>query len=199
MLVSKTGWLVFLCSVFICFATNVQCLELSGKIGSFVFASDDPDFTDYWASSGYLVGGRVAFQINDKSYWFVDIEDVKSEKSLYFGRPVEEIKTSSHILLIQLLYKNRLRKEGKIIPYIGGGFGISRLRGTTTVGSFSTNLSWDDFAFKSFVGLDLGQSVFFEAGYISGGRTGNTGVALSGGFRYFMDMKRKETPTDRKK
>ena len=193
MLISKTDWGVFLCVLFICFATNVQCLELSGKIGGFFFTSDDPDFTDYYASSGYLVGGRVSFRASDKSSLIVDVEDVKSERSLYFG----QVETSTHVLSIQILYKNRLMKEGRIIPYIGGGFGISRLRGTTTVGLFSEDVSWDDFAFKSFIGFDLGQSLFLEAGYMSGGRNGNTGVALSVGFRYFMDIERKETSADK--
>ncbi len=192
MLILKTGWVVFLCVLFICFATNVQSLELSGKIGGFIFTSDDPAFTDYWASSGYLVGGRVSFRVNDKSSLIVDIEDVKSEKTSYFG----QYETSAHILSIQLLYKHRLVKEGKLIPYIGGGFGISRLRGTIIVGLFSEDVSLDDFAFKSFIGFDLGQSLFLEAGYMSGGRNGNTGVALSVGFRYFMDIERKETSTD---
>lgn len=167
-----------------------QGIELSIRAGGFGFTSDDPGFTDYWDSSGYLVGGRASFQANDRQSLCLDIEDVKSSRSSYFDRIGLYSDTNAHILSVQVLYKYKLIKEGPIIPYSGGGLGISVLTATVYVESYGDESSMTDFSYRGFIGVDIGDPVFFEAGYMSGGRNGNTGAYLSGGLRYFIDMDR---------
>lgn len=157
-------------------------IKVSGKLGGFNFTAFDEE--DEWASSGFLMGGRVSFpSFYEELIMSLDIEDVKTEKSTYtdIGWELEQVETRAHNLSMFLLGKRKF-SEGTIAPYIGGGFGLCHTSGTVTISFISKDVSDTDFAYKVFIGLDMFDYVFLEVGYTSGGRNGNTGIAFLGGF-----------------
>jgi opacity protein-like surface antigen len=180
--------LLFLIVIFFAFVScsfsYAQEIDLSGKLGGFIFTSDDVSFKDYWASEGFLIGGRISYHFNKQSILSLDIEDVKSEKnSSLFGY---SFSTKAHVLSVMVLYERKLLKDTKIMPYIGSGFGITRLSGDISVGIVGQDLSESDFAYKYLIGLDIGRNLFLEVGYMSGGLNGNTGIYLLGGCREYI-------------
>ena len=171
-----------------------QNIELSGKVGGFIFA------TDTHASSGYLFGGRVSKWLSNRSLLILDTDAVRSSKIsykivewYYDWYYTEQTLTMVNIFSIHLIYKWRLLRKGILIPYAGAGIGYSRMQGDYFIKYDKDNScrhysgGRNDSAYKFLLGLDITRYLFFEANYLSGGRGGNTGVILSVGFRYLVD------------
>lgn len=174
-----------------CFFSYAQEIEISGKVGQFIYSAGNiyqghnTEFSERWASSGYLIGGKMSFHISGKSFILIDIEVIRSKKNSVeyanFGYAFPVL-TKLQTVSAFILYKGRLMKAGKVIPYFCGGFGVASISDTITIANFSEDEYISVPAYKYCIGLDIGQRVFFEVGYMSGGRNGNTGISFAGGF-----------------
>ena len=151
--------------------------EISGNFGGFLFTSTDPDFTDPWATAGYLMGGQFSIWINPKSAMCFDIENVRASKESRVDGTWTE--TDNNVLFFILLFKRRWLANSPISPYISGGFGFSSMTGGITADELYFEVSRTDFAIKTCIGLEMGKIISLEFGYLSGRRNGNTGIALS--------------------
>ena len=164
-----------------------QNIEFAGKGGLFYFSSNDQEFKDNWSPYGYLIGGRISLVLKEPNVISLDIEDVKTdrlqrERIDYYG--YVDIETQSQILSFYISYQRRSTMSKNFAPYLGGGFGISILSGNIIVEDISVDIdSKTDFAYKTFLGINLFQSLFVEGGYAYAGRNGNTGFFAFGGIK----------------
>jgi hypothetical protein len=187
-------WLLFSSVIFFAFMSCSfsygQEMDISGKVGEFIYSAGNiyqghnTEFSEHWASYGYLIGGRISFHISGKSFICVDIDGIRSKKNSveYAEGYVFPVSIKNQILSAFILYKGRLMKEGKIVPYICGGFGVVSMLGTTTIANISEDNYISEPGYKYLIGLDIGRRIFFEVGYMYGGRKGNTGISFAGGF-----------------
>ena len=164
---------------------SAQEINLSAKAGGFIFTSDEPGLYDYWAKTGLVIGGRISYKFIGTNVLSLDIEDIKSEKGAFLEG--YSYNSKSQILSVLVLYEKRLLKNTIIVPYLGGGFGITILSLDASISDYGYDDSKTDFAYKSFIGFNLGKYLFLEAGYLSGDRNGNTGISITGGYKIFIN------------